>query len=661
MRVPILAILVLSACSGGALRSPRALRPAPPSNPAVELAALLPDGADRCVVIRPRQVAARRRALVLYRSWGRPEAWARDWELVAYAEATTRQPRARRSYLRFAARTEALEERVARLPVRWLEEACEGAACRRPVARWVDERTLEIAAHRWPDNRSAGIPSAACVQLATTHPRALELAADREGDPIRGGLSPRWVTGPQPHRIHRLMFADGAQLTARRVLTFRDEPEAMAWESLRRTTPEVSLMPLDPSSSSVHRAGNRITVEQVHHWEELELQREDERLERRAHAHRRARAEPIAVEQVDIDNLAVVRHQVRLRHGEVSRAQGDARRRSAERLAQLLERAIVAHPNHPELAVQLVRLELEVLERPANAVRIVEAVLGLRPVDPERWQLMRRESLARIDPAALASALGEDGVVPPRLAPAVAEDLAALARSGVRYEWAEGAWARGFAMVQSGVSASRPGELNLVGAVGAIVLWARARGTSAPSVHVAVRWDGETAARAIGRSQPELLLMRAGADRTLAVGAVSVGDLASLRGLGASLASVVPPGPLELVIELASPGGHSARFSVTGVREGDVLRISRVGASLREVGWDALQRYLAEPIEELSPALFPPPELTVRAASREDATRLLRAAEGAAPGTCRIAGPYLRCLAPGRPERLTEILVALMR
>lgn len=666
-------LAALIACLVGCAPSvgrPRPLRPARSTDDAVELAAQLPERADRCVVVRPRRVPARRRGLVLYRSWARPEAWSNEWHVVAYAEALTESPRARRSYLRFARRTDALMRRLRQLPVHWLDEPCEGAACRRPIARWVDERTLEISLHRWPRDHG-DVPGAACVRLARSNPRAVEVGADGTGDHGRFasslGLAPRWGVDPQPHRVHRLLLTDGERLTARRILTFRDEPSALAWESLRRTTPEIrpSLMPVDPSHTTIARVNNRITVVERHLWEELELRLEDERLISRAHAHRRERAEPLALEEVDVQNLAVVRHQVRLRQAEVQRARGEARVVAARRLAALLARATEVHPARLELAERLVRLELDVLERPERAEAAVERVLGSGvAADADRWRQLLREALAMQDPARLGRALVEDGLARGPRARRAAEDLSSLVAAGVDYEWAEGAWRESGRMFgDRGPSRPSAGAIDFVGAVGAVVTWARASGAAGegPAVHVAARWSGQAEVRALGRARPELLVFRAGSGRSMAVGAVPRADLASLRSLGASLASVVAPGPIEIVIELTTPEGVHLRQALSGRRVGQTLEVSRADDALAALRWDAAQRYLAEPIAQLPTALFPPPELTIRAASPEEATELRRSADAAAPGACRIAGPYLRCRSPGRPARLTDVLVAIAR
>lgn len=660
---PTLVLAVLLALTAGCAASasePRRLRPAAAMDDAVELAAMLPDSSDRCVVVRPGRVASRRRALLLFRSWARPETWSREWSVVAYAQAESQRPRARRSYLRFARRTDELEQHLRSLNVRWLDEECEGAQCRRPVARWVDERTLEVASHAWP-RRERPVPSAACVRLAGAHPEAVEVAADRGASlgVVAVRTVPTWGVDPRPHRVHRLLYVDGDQLRSRRVLTFADEPSAVAWETLRRTTPELtpSLLPSDPNDQAIRRVNNRITVEERQRFEELELRLEDERLERRAYLHERERSEPRPVDEVDVQNLAVLRHQIGLWRVALQRLNGARRTAAAERLVALVARGWAAHPSREELPRAIAEIELGVLARPARAVAIADRVLAANlPVERERWTLLRRDALARFDTPSLARALAVDGVAPRAQASALAEDLAALREAGVEYELAEAAWVRGRSLAAPTARVPE-GSIDLLGVVGALVLYSRASSSRGPGrlVHVTARWSGAVEARAIGQTRPELFVMRAGGDRAMAVG-LAAGDLASLRALGSSLASVLPVGPVELVVEI-SGGSSPVRLALAGRREGQSLRVQRASTELAAIRLDALQRYLAEPLGQLPTSLFPPPELTIRAASAEEAAELRQAASVAAPQACRVAGPYLRCTSPGRPERLADLLV----
>lgn len=655
-----LSLTGLAACGGDA--RPRALRPASPADDAVEVAALLPEEAERCVVARPRALAQRRRALVLYASWAEPEVYEADLPLAAYATALAEGSagRARRSYLRFTHAGPDVRARARELPVRWLDEPCEGLACRRPVARWVDERTLEIARREWP-RRRLPVPTAECVRLARSAPQAFEVAVDATHLP-----SPRPM--PTPRRVRRTLRADGGALGTRREMVFGDGIEARIYESWARgraSIPEVALMPLGPSRRRIERQGERVVVRDRRLWEELELALEDERLRRQALTLRRRRAEPTPLSRVDFENLAVVRHQIRLRQSAMARATGERRRRAAEELAALLQRGLEAHPGELGLARQLARLELEPLGRPARAVAVVDRVLaaGLAD-DPAPWQALRREASSHRGVEPFADALVGDGVAERAEARAVAEDLIALREAGVPYDWAEGAWRISRALAAPRRPPVRAdAHLPFEGAVGALVGWARIA-TDAPraTVQVAVRVPRVPEVRAVGESRPELVVVRGPDGGASLVGALPSADLLAARTLGQRLADHVPPGPVDLTVELREPQGRRlARLRVVGTRQGEDLVVERVGRSLADAPWPALSRYLARPLAELPTALFPPPELTVRAESAEVAARLRRRAEPGPDGDCRVAGPVLRCRVPGRPRELGELLLRVAR
>ena len=420
-------LIGLTAC--GEPARPARLRPVAPHDDAVALAALLPDGVERCVVARPRLLSQRRRSLALLQSWAEPEAYAADVPIVAYASAQAEGyggRRARRTYLRFAGGADA-RGRARALPVRWLDEPCEGVACRRPVARWIDERTIEIARYEWP-RRELPASSGDCVQLARRASDAFEIAVDATH---RMGDRP----APVPRMTRRVLREVRGALETRRELSFRDAIEARVFASFHegRVGPvEPALMPLGPSRRTFERDDERVVIRDRRLWEELELALEDERLRRRALTLRRRRSEPAALSRVDFENLAVVRHQIRLRQAELARLARAEREAAAETLVALLERAVAVHPAELELVRTLARLELDVLDRPERAVAAIERVLASGVAEhPDRWRLLRREAQAHRSAAALAEALEADGVATGASAVAAAEDLVALRRGEI--------------------------------------------------------------------------------------------------------------------------------------------------------------------------------------------------------------------------------------
>lgn len=663
LRRAVLALgwIALWACERPPLRLPS--RTVAPADDAVEIAALLPETAERCVVARPRRLAERRRALVLFQTWAEPRAYAADLPIVAYASATAEGyggRRARRTYIRFEGPADDLDARVRRLPVRWLDEPCEDRECRQPVARWVDERTLEIARYEWP-RRSLPVSSAACVQLARTEPAAFEVAVD--GTPRMGSLPV-----PEPRATRRVLSAQNGALRTRRELVFADPLSARVYESWSRDRAsllDATLMPLTPTRQTVERQDDRIVVWDERLWEELELALEDERLRRQALVLSRRRSEPTPLVRVDVDNLAVVRHQVGLRRGELSRLSGEARREAAHELATLLERASGVHPAELGWVRLLVRLELDLLGRPERAAARIDELLarGIAE-DPSQWRLLRREALSQVSSGRLATALEADGVVQAPAARQAADDLVALREAGVPYEWAESAWSlsrrlAGRRSPRHRVTARLPWE----GTLGALVGLAHLH--DAPphvTVQFAVHVLRETSPRAVGESRPELVVVRGPNGGSTIVGALPSTDLWALRRTGRALAALVEPGPLSLTVELRSPGSESAEsFELTGELQGEDLVLRQVSDSLADVSWPAVGRYLARPLAELPTALFPPPELTIRAESAEVASELRRRAEPEGQASCWVAGPIVRCRSPGRPEHLGELLVRVAR
>lgn len=657
-------MVFVAACAGPA--SPRPLAPAAPSDDAVELAAMLPEEIDRCVVVRPRRLSARRRSFAVLSSWAEPLAYAEDVAPSAYASATAERMDgtiARRTYVRFTASGDDAERRARGLPVRWLDEPCEGLGCQRPVARWVDERTVEIARHPWP-RRPLPVSSAGCVQLARRARDAYEVAVDG----AHARLGRRAV--PRPRTVLRVSRSDGGAIRTWRELTFRDALEARLWEGFTRrqgASPDVALVPSPPHELDVERDGARVVVTEARLWEELELALEDERLRRRGLALARQRAEPVPVEEVDVSRMAVVRHQLRLRRTQIDHARGRGRRAETEALARLLERAYDAHPSELELAALWVQAELS-LDRPERARAVAERVIAsdLAPRE-ERWRRLRREALARIDAAGLAAALVEDGVTDRADAARAAEDLIALGRAGVPWEWAEGAWLESRRLLDGrpvrGSSVRSRADARLPWASALPVVAALARLDGAPrgaTVHAAVHAERGTEVGAAGALRPELVSVRAPGGGVAVVGAWPGLDLVALRRAAEPLSSLAPDGPITVVVELRLPEGDVVRrVRARGVREGDELVLSGLDGLRRPPAWPMVERYLARPLAELSTSLFPPPTLVVRAESPEVAQALRRAALPMSSGECAAAGPVLRCSAPGQPEQLGELLLRL--
>jgi len=647
--------LVLVSCAGP--RAPRALRPAAPADDGVLLASWLPERADRCAITWPGRVPSRRRALVAPQSWADPDTWEPALRVTAYARADAELEdgrRALRSYFRFAGDVDAIRERAEHLPVRWEGEPCEGISCRRPVARWMDDRTIEVARHGWP-RRSLPVATADCIRASRASPGAVEVGARRgTGRTVHGGLA-----------LRRAITADTDGIEIRITIPFRDVSDAeIGVEALREARPVwESLTPLRSPDRTVTRAGRVVHIRDPHPWVELELAAEDQRLRQQASAQMLSRSEPLPLDRVDVRRMAVVRHQVRLRSGELERAHGPARRRRAETLAELLARAHEAHPGEVWLAMRRARLLMDELDRPGAARELAEAVLAAElGADEPRWRSLRREAVARASPDALAAVLVEDGVADSADAPRAAADIARLTTEGVDYEWAEGAWQLGGELTGDAPTVSRTGTLSRRGALGALVALARIGARDAAgALQIAVSTEAELEPHAFGATGPELLVFRGARGGSVIVAALSTVELIEVRRLAERVDPLLGVGRATFVVQLGEPGAEPTRRRLEGAMRADGLHVRRASPALRDVSIADVERFLAGPLHDLPAALFPPPQLTVRETSPEAAARLWRLADELAPGACASAGPLLRCESPGRPQALGELLLGLAR
>ncbi len=608
---------------------------------------------------RPSLVPRRRRALVLLHSLAEPIAWAGDLRIRAYASAVAVSEhgrRARRTYLRLSRPDERAVRRA--LAVRWLGETCTAEECERPVARWLDDRTIEISRYEWPERRLP-IRTAQCTRLARTRPRALEVAAD-----VTSSINGLLLADPRPSRW--MLSAAGGALTSRREIELDDPMRARTLQMrLRMRAPfsESALVPLDSARRRIERVGERVTVTEVRLWEEVELAVEDERLRLRALAANRHRREPLPLDRVGLENLAALRHQISLRQAELDNLAPDRRERAAAELVSLLSRAFAAHPAELDLAVSLVRIHTEMLRDPNRALAVVDDVLARGIADhDERWRTIRREVVSAISERALADALVIDLALTPTESAMAAADLRALTHAGVPYEWAEGAW-RMSREIFAGSPPSRTlgARVPVSGLFAALVAWARIGGAPAhATVQIALRSSRAQHAHAIGESRPEIIGVRAANGGMIHVAGVPSTDLFALRRLGAAMSAAAEAGPVEISIRLCDiEGAELIRMRLAGALLGEDLVIERVSNELESVSVPIFDRYLARPMAELHTAFFPPPTLTFRTESAELAAELRRLIETTDPDACSAAGPILRCQRPGRPELLVEMLLRI--
>jgi len=575
----------------------------------------------------------------------------------ARAEATLEDGRrALRSYFRFGGGVPDARRRTRTFGVRWPGEACSGIACRRPVARWVDEHTLEVSRYEWPE-RGLAIATDACVRLARSE-RAIEVGV-RSSGPLtldsHGGL-----------QLERALVAGARGLEIRHVVPFRNVEDAeRGANELREASPVwASLEPLSTGERTVSVAGSRVRLVEFHSWTDLEMVREDERLRVAAAVRLRERAVPVALEETDVRRLAVVRHQVRVRRAALAREAGPGRREMAMELATLLERAFAEHPSELWIAERLARVELDELRRPERAAALVRRVLAsTAPADLRLWGVLAREALAGQGASGLAEAL-LDAEIASSEADALrgAEDLIRLRADGLSYEWAEGAWLLSRSLPAPLPMARARGRLSRGGVVSALLALARFGGTGdANTVQFAVLTAEQLSAGVVGASRPELVVVRAPRGGSIIVAAIGGVSLIEANRLARRVDAMIGAGPISIIVQLSQPGGAAGlRHRLDGTMQTQGFDLRRASRSISGVDFDDVQRYLAQPLSELSPALFPPPQLTVRAQSPEEAELMARAAS-AFQSRCEAAGPMFRCSAPGQPDALGELLLELAR
>ena len=644
-------------------------------DPGAQLAARLPPGANRCAVARPYLVPRARRGLVLRMSQADALPWVPGAPIASFASADRVGPDGRRSSVALV-RTTADPATVRR----WLEEHApvrarfEGRGAsdeggRAFSARFVDAHTLRLQLGPWPVTSSDGPGAEArCASLAREFPEAAEVAS-RHGEVVVLGASAHL-----PRRTDLVLVADDTAVTITRHMHMASADQA---EDRR-----LDLDELDPYAWSM--AGD-IYPERVDHtrrrhvlssrmrilWEDLVLAAQDQRRMAAAIAEDERQREPRRPMDIDVSNLAVARSQIGLWTQRVAANRGALRRASAEQLAVLLERAIDAHPSEVELARQLARLSIDELADAEAAIAITERVLATTPPDVEEWRILRREAHAALGPEPLARVLAEDGVVAAAAVQRAAADLAALLRQGVDYEFAEGAWvasreieSRADRLRLRDVAHARLpidsfvetfAELAEIGSPrqGATALYVLARGER--SEH-RLLWNPETT--------PVVEVGDTGGARRL-VGVASTGD-ERLRSMGRSIADGFVLGPIELAVFVVPIDGSPAEpqlvLRLAGTLESDAFVLEQASGGAARVPWREVARLLADPLADLEPRVFPPPELEIDVASEREARRLSDLAAEHGYLRCARVDHHVRCQSsPEAPSAAAEVLRRFVR
>lgn len=627
----------------------------PDRDAAARLAARLPIGADRCAVARVSAVAERRRSLLAELSSIEAFAWNAGSPVLALAQASRRGldgRESRRVLLHVddvdATRRWLVEQ--ARLRVTWVDEdpcAAGDRACSRWHARRVDRQTVMIARGPWPDEDRVvgGGVQRRCSDLSHRRPDAIEIAIERQGlGVVVDDLGSPYGSPGVDHTV--VTSAERGGVRWEEELALPTDLPLEVLEVLLETREDARTSVLAAAASrESRRTATGVTTRARIRWEDLELARDDaERLREARRLAARAR-EPLAVDDVDVSDRALVDRQVEMRRGRLEQAAGAAAREQAEVLRRLLERAVLAHPDDAELIGALVRLLAELgegEEAARHATHMIDASIG----DAEHWRQWRRRALASVGPEALASALREDGIARGSEADAAARAL--VAHAG-RYEAAESAWVASRTFARGGPRPSRiatsalPTEVFFETLLVAMNVEGLAR-----SLHAVLSVDAPLESRASGPAEAPVVSWSEGR-RGWRVAASTLASPDGLRSFGLELVRELPVGArFELTIAILPFGGDPRRPDATlrarGRVEGDALVIDALGASPQvNLRWEHVARYLAQPLVELESRLFPPPDLELALDSLADADTALERTIDEESLDCAVRDARLRC------------------
>lgn len=640
-------------------------QPAVTQDVVAELAAMLPPDADRCAVARTGLLPARRRAFFLRLSQGDPTAWLPGAPFTAFATAERIAGDGRRSFVMFA-RIAAEPETVRAFldahvssPLLWGSEPSGGRG-RSQWAQFLGRGVLRVQRGRWPEATGPAGVSTRCLELVRMYPDAIEVAS-RRGEEVILGEDAQF-----PRRVDTLVRVDGRAVTIRRDLVFATARQAI--ESLR-SPDSLSGGPgllgdTLADAPDTWRRGRVVAARSELLWSDLELLAEDDRQLLLAAQAANAVRVPRPASDVDVSNLAVVRQQRRLWRDVLAASHGAARRGAAEQLRLLLSRAIALHAAEHLLAEDLARVLLDELDDPAQAVAVVDGVLTQGPPEPEEWQMLRREALARFDQSGLARALEVDGILNRNEVPSAASDLVSLVGAGVDYAFAEGVRVAVATLVPVG-TASRlravpPARLPLESLPDAVVeLATLGRELTAPSaVYVVARdvasatpvpWHPDTA---------PVVRLRDRRGEPVLVGVATLGD-PRLGRIGVTLTESLASGPVELIVFLVpmDGSGPDVVVRVAGRLDNGAFDLERAAAGAARVDWPAVARYLGAPLGALERRLFPPPELVVDAEGTDDARLLAELAVEVEGVRCETVALRVRCFASAeRPDAALRLL-----
>ena len=439
----------LLACSAHTLnRAPATAKPAQavsaaqaatavPADPALALAALLPAGADRCVIARPVLVPPEHRGLIARVSQGEPFAWLAELGLESYATALRERrdgPSARVTLLwltHVSDDTRALIDARAGVALQWGQAApCAGASC--PArAHVLDAHVIRIERDAFPEPTDPGA-EVQCSRLAAHAPGALEVAfarsrrlsADLIGVPLRATSTVTLAShGVHVNRVE-LMRSMAEAALAQQQGGFVERRGA-AWDGLA-------------TDLRVEQVDSALHTDFDVQWEDLELALQDDARARNAEREADARASAVLAPDAPFDLSSREAVLAQLAYRQERAEHGD----QSERIVQLnaaralLDAACSARPEDEGLA--LLRAELVIAElKDADASRALTREGAQRFETQARWHALERAAAALRGEAALANALVAQHIADRRAAIAFARDILERVQSGASYDDAE--------------------------------------------------------------------------------------------------------------------------------------------------------------------------------------------------------------------------------
>ncbi|MFT5357607.1 MAG: hypothetical protein ACI9KE_004844 [Polyangiales bacterium] len=365
--------------------------------------------------------------------------------------------------------------------------------------------------------------------------------------------------------------------------------------------------------------------------DDAELRAQDERFRREAMLELAQAQRPLPVERIRMDDWDSIRIQLAL-WSEEAAARGEPARRE---LARLVGRVAAAHHEVRRFLIECSKACIEHGCALAVLPWLDAHLTETRGTD--RIRLLRRMAAHAAAPHRLPALLEEDGVTENGAL------AAAMLTSAGPYEAAEAAW-RAHEALSSPRLRNSAGRLPLDTLVETLVGLLDASGNPLRAVYV--RLDGEEAASDRGFEPPFLrVFWPEGEGERQMLLVPPTHDISNAPALFREF-----EGAATISVGLGDEEGPSETLSIQGRVEGNEFLIE---AASRRFAWDSVARLVGEPLQRLSPRLFPRPSYTFEASATEQALfeERARADEGIACASRRQGGGVFECAVS--PERMS--------